>query len=495
MIGEKFGHYKIKSRLGAGGMGDVYLADEQKTYFTREVVLKLVKDELNQAGKSRFLDEMRMLASLEHENIARMYDGGSEDGRLFIAMEYVRSGVNLRQFMLNPQTGKQTALPLGQVISVTKQACEGLEAAHRKGIIHRDLKPENIIVIPGEEGLRVKIIDFGIAASIAPGFLPDTDRQLTQGICGTPAYLSPEQAAGKNRSEIDHRSDVYSLGLVAYEMLTGVLAFQGNFASLLRLHQENDPHPITQYCPQLGPQLGQAVNAVVMKALRKHPDQRHQSVKEFARELEATIERPVQRAPIPTVQQRPPLPTVPVQTVPAYKPWPLSRWILLGFVGTVVLTISIFGMFVMQAVYKKQLESAQATIDSNVGKATAIKTDSPSGHGNASSDSSTLARATSSKLVGTWQSDVVENGVQTKIIWQANADGTCTYLFITPNGEVTRNGNWRFSEGALRTSTTEGTEGAGQIRWIDADHFEVTILFNGDPGSSGLKRRFSRATE
>jgi serine/threonine protein kinase len=480
MIGEKFGHYRIKNRLGNGGMGDVYLAEEQKTYFTREVVLKLVKDELNQAGKSRFLDEMRMLASLEHENIARMYDGGSEDGRLFIAMEYVRSGVNLRQYMLDPQTGKQVALPLDQVLSITKQACEGLDAAHKKGIIHRDLKPENIIVIPEEGRLRVKIIDFGIAASIAPGVLPEPDRQLTQGICGTPHYLSPEQAAGKNRSEIDHRSDIYSLGLVVYEMLTGVLAFQGNFVSLLRLHQENDPHPITQLRPQLGPQLGPAINAVVMKALKKYPEQRPPDMKAFAREFEATIHRRETPRDVPPVPQRP---------VPVYKPWSFGRWILLAMVAIIIVTISFFALLVSQALINNRSNSSQ----SSAANSPIVRPAPISAQNSAAPARTKSALADAAKIVGSWRLKVRENGTPVQLSIQFNSDGTSIYKIITTQ-ESSYAGKWSYSEGVLSEQYPDNTVSKGRLRWIDDNHVELTILSNGNPTDTGKKRQYYRLT-
>lgn len=280
MEGQMIGHYKLKKRIGGGGMGDVYLADEMKPDYSREVALKLVKDELGDEDKKRFKEEMQILAKVEHENIARMYDGGSENGRLYIAMEYLRNWGSLRAYM-----NKQVGLPLNQIVNITTQLCDGLDAAHNEGIVHRDLKPENIMVIPDGKIWRAKAIDFGIAA--LPASTEAETRRPTKGFRGTPNYMSPEQAEGKTRDEIDRRSDIYSLGLVIYEMLTGQIAFEGGVYEIFRKQVEEYP----QRPAKLNPKISKAVSDVVMRALEKQPAKRQQNMKQLARELEEAAQQ------------------------------------------------------------------------------------------------------------------------------------------------------------------------------------------------------------
>jgi serine/threonine-protein kinase len=452
----------------------------------KKVVLKLVKDGLDHRNMRRFLDEMRILAKLEHENIARMYDGGSDNGQLYIAMEYLRKGVNLREFMVDPVRRKQTALPLDQVVSVTKQVCEGLDAAHNKGIVHRDLKPENIVIISEGEGLRVKVIDFGIAISTNVTLTSATllsARQLTSGIIGTPHYLSPEQAEGKTSGEIDHRSDVYSLGLVVYEMLTGERAFKGSLDALLRQHLENDSPPVSQ----LRPRLSAEVDRVVMRALRKDPNQRQQSVKELARELETAIERlEMKKEPAFNPQRVEGFNSLATQPLEMKKepgsnpqqpaPALLSRRSLLLAAAAAIFLLVPLLAWLTYLTYK-------VTIDLRP-----LPTPTPSGGNPRTPEPKPTARETneddSAKLVGRWKGNMrsgfqIGFQIQMQITYQFNSDGTFhanTSYTGSPQTSVPMDGTWRYSDGVLYEQASFGVISAkSDIKWIDDNHFELTV--------------------
>jgi serine/threonine-protein kinase len=205
------GRYQIIEELGHGGMGRVYRALDLK--LNEEVALKLVKPEiaLDKGTLERFHNELKLARKVSHRNIGRMHELLEDRGYHFITMEYV-PGQDLRGLI--KQTG---VLTTGKAVSIGKQVCEGLSEAHRLGIIHRDLKPSNIII--DKEG-NARIMDFGIARTLRGKGLTGEGT-----IIGTPEYMSPEQVEGK---EIDQRSDIYSLGIILYEMVTGRVPFEGD---------------------------------------------------------------------------------------------------------------------------------------------------------------------------------------------------------------------------------------------------------------------------
>ena len=222
------GRYEIIEELGTGGMGKVYRAYDTKIKV--EVALKILKPEIAADKKTieRFSSEIRLSRDITHKNVCRMHDMNEEEGTQYITMEYV-SGEDLKSFI--KRVGQ---LPAGKVISITEQICDGLSEAHRLGVIHRDLKPQNIMI--DKEG-NAKIMDFGIARSLkAEGITREG------AIIGTPEYMSPEQVEGK---ESDQRSDIYSLGIIMYEMVTGQVPFQGDTPfSIAMKHKTEDPlHP------------------------------------------------------------------------------------------------------------------------------------------------------------------------------------------------------------------------------------------------------------
>ncbi|HKX27546.1 MAG TPA: protein kinase [Blastocatellia bacterium] len=282
------GNYRLVEMLGAGGMGEVYLAIEEPV--GRKVAIKLMLAGLDVGYLQRFNDERKALASLNQRNIVTMFASGQVDNRHYFVMEHLE-GESLRARM------SREPIPQPEIAEITRQICDALNAAHNRGIVHRDIKPENIFLSRDDDGRLVKILDFGIAT------LKESDTRTTaRAVIGTGPYLSPEQARGASRQEIDGRADIYSLGLVVYEMLTGVTAFTASDPiGYLHLHVKTLPPCPSERAPAAG--IGAAVDQVVMKALAKDPSERFPTARDFARSLKEAVERP--SAPLPHRQNFP----------------------------------------------------------------------------------------------------------------------------------------------------------------------------------------------
>ncbi len=265
MIGATIDQYRITERLGGGGMGDVYRATDLE--LDREVAIKCVRADLADIGdvSRRFRAEARTLARLSHPNIATVFRFFSEDAQLFLVMEFI-AGTHFGSMLR-----KGGPMAPGQAASLMGQALDGLAYAHRQKVVHRDIKPGNLMV--AAEG-TVKVLDFGIAH-----VLDSTRMTRTGGIVGTPAYMAPEQALGQ---PVDHRTDLYSLGIVLYEMLTGTLPFEANSDfELMRAHVEVSPRPLSELSPAVPKPLQQTIS----RALAKDTGERFQSAEEFAEAL------------------------------------------------------------------------------------------------------------------------------------------------------------------------------------------------------------------
>jgi len=263
--------YEVKSLIGRGGMGDLYLARDPNT--NRLVAIKLLNASFSSGDlRDRFAREARALAALNHPNIVTIYDYGEFQGSPFIVMEYVRGET------LAEKIKRRAPLTIGQKLKLMEELCAGLGHAHEAGIIHRDIKPANLMV---EQQGRLKILDFGIAR-VAEGNMTRVGMQLTQVNVriGTPGYMSPEQIDGR---EIDQRSDLFAVGTVFYELLSYREAFSGGSTRQIENKVlEAQPPPLTALVQGLGPEIA----AIVTRALEKEPSARFQDAAEFERALE-----------------------------------------------------------------------------------------------------------------------------------------------------------------------------------------------------------------
>jgi serine/threonine-protein kinase len=267
------GKYRIDRLLGRGGMGEVYEGTHLR--LQRPVAVKVMHVELgsDETFVNRFEREARAAARLEHPNAVHVYDFGSlEDGSAYLVMEYI-DGVSLRDVLR-----KQGRFSLPAAVDVMRQACSAIAAAHARGIVHRDLKPENMMLRADEAGRPfLKVVDFGLAK-----LLENQTSQLTKGqeLMGTPRYMAPEQFASGAR--VDERVDVYALGCVLFELLTGHAPYEGTFLEVVGKHVYAEPPAVEAG----GAEIPEAVQRVVHHALAKDPAQRTPSAADLARELE-----------------------------------------------------------------------------------------------------------------------------------------------------------------------------------------------------------------
>ncbi len=264
MIGQTISHYKILEKLGEGGMDVVYKAEDLT--LKRAVALKFLPPHVSasETDRARFLQEAQSAAALNHPNICTIYSIEEADDKTFIAMELVE-GQTLRQ--------KEGSIPLAKAIDIGIQIAEGLSVAHDRGIVHRDIKPENIML--RKDGV-VQIMDFGLAKLRASRVSRLTKEGSTVGTAG---YMSPEQVQGQ---ELDHRSDIFSLGVLLYELFSGELPFKGVHETALLYEIVNvDPAPMSTLKPEIDPEL----DRIVLECLQKDPDERYQGVKDISRDL------------------------------------------------------------------------------------------------------------------------------------------------------------------------------------------------------------------
>jgi serine/threonine protein kinase len=357
----RLGTYRVLRMLGQGGMGMVFEAEDAQ--LKRRVALKVMKPALaaDNSARSRFLREAQAAAAVKHDHLVTIYQVGQEGSVPYLAMELLE-GEGLHQ-----RLGRAGKLSEAEAVAIARGIAEGLAAAHERGLIHRDIKPSNIWLEAhtGARGVstpwyRIKILDFGLARTV------DDDLHLTQqgAILGTPAYMAPEQAFGE-LGEVGTWSDVYSLGVVLYQMLTDRLPFQGSTVSLLYEKAHQPPPPLSQWESSLDAGL----EAIVLKAVARRPEDRYQDARQLSAALadwlahaSSTVPSPGRPGVAPVIARPHAQPTASPMTEAGGAPGPLAKfpdtvavlprprrrsWVLLAAAAAVVLVGTLGGVVVI----------------------------------------------------------------------------------------------------------------------------------------------------
>ncbi|HUE96315.1 MAG TPA: serine/threonine-protein kinase [Longimicrobiaceae bacterium] len=329
------GRYSILKRLGVGAMGAVYLGEHLK--IGRKDAIKVLRDGLatDREAIARFNRGARNVAAIRHPNICTIYDySDTDDGLQFVAMEFV-PGETLGDLLQ-----REGRLPLARAVQITLQVAAALQAAHDMGIVHRDLKPANIMISAARHGAdEIKVVDFDIAKG--PGEALGEEVTRLGFVVGTPEYMSPEQLIGER---LDGRSDVYSLALVLFRMIAGVLPFQGEAQDVMVKRLTDDPMPLSDAVPDLA--FPAELDAVIRRALRRRSGERHESAEEFAAEVVRSVEGRLAVAPaapartesVPILERTPPsvereVPLTAVHGSQASAPPPRNRRMILAALG------------------------------------------------------------------------------------------------------------------------------------------------------------------
>lgn len=282
------GRYELLERIGAGGMAAVYKARDRA--LGRLVAVKMLHESLtsDEGFLKRFQQEAHAAANLSHPNVVTIHDIGQDGFRHYIIMEYVE-GRTLKQ-IIRAEADEERTLPISRVLDLAIQICRGIGYAHRAGLVHCDVKPQNILITPDEQ---VKVADFGIARAVSSA----TQQQFASQVWGTPQYFAPEQASGQAPTPA---TDVYAIGIVLFEMLSGRLPFTAESHTAMALQHLQKPAPlVTEFNPTVPPQLAQIIN----KVLAKEPASRYRTAGQLGRILSAYRERSLAEtgaaAPVP----------------------------------------------------------------------------------------------------------------------------------------------------------------------------------------------------
>ena len=309
LTGKQFGHYQIVAPLGEGGMAAVYKAYQPA--MERFVAIKVLPRHMSSSEEfvTRFRREARMLAQLQHPHILPVFDYGEADGYPYIVMPLVSSGTLAE--LLHKQR-----LPLAQVRRILTQLGDALSYAHTRGMIHRDIKPSNVLI---DERGNCSLTDFGLARMAEAS----TNLTTSGAVMGTPAYMSPEQGAGSN---LDHRSDIYSLGIVLYEMVTGRVPYTAETPVAVVFKHIQDPLPSIH---KFNPDLPESIELILLKALAKSPEDRYQTAEDFVRAIQISIPDTSRDDIVPAKTYIVPEAAVPHKKTPAFSKWILPAGIII----------------------------------------------------------------------------------------------------------------------------------------------------------------------
>jgi hypothetical protein len=508
--------YEILGELGRGGMGVVYLA--RNKLMNRPEVLKVVNPQLlHEAGAAqRFLREIRSAARLSHPNIVTAYAALELAGLLVLAMEYVE-GEDLAQLVK-----ARGPLPLTNACAYACQAAQGLQHAFERGMVHRDLKPQNLILSRQGKKHLVKILDFGLAKATQEKGGPGHDLTGTGVMLGTPEYMAPEQTRDAARADI--RADLYSLGCTLYFLLSGRPPFQADsLYALLYAHQAREAVPLHQSRQDVPAELA----AVVAKMMAKDPARRYQKPAEVAQALAPFFKaglkplapapsksetlaatsatrtlKPPAAKPAPAPVATPFLPPTRVEgkaplgrTIREAAAGPArraggkaSRERLLGAGAGVLLLAGLVGLWA-GGVFGGRTPADRLVQPPQGGNQEHHGGPGPAPPGQPPPGAPFDGAQASQQFVGTWKFTGTELGRPVEIFWHIRPDGTCTYVF--PNGER-QDGTWQYSDGVIFERFQNGARGKGRVQVIDINQFDLTILDNGVPAYTGLKRRYIR---
>lgn len=290
LASRRFGPYEPVRLLGEGSMGQVFLA--RHTLLGRQVALKVMRPEHARCRElvARFFQEARAVNEIDHEHIVEVFDFVEEpEAGLACCVMELLEGKSLGALL------RGEPLPVQRACTIARQICEALDAAHRLGVVHRDLKPDNVFITERLGHDFVKVLDFGVAKLLAPLGPSPAAQTMAGAIVGTPSYMAPEQAIGL---PVDHRADIYSAGVVLYQMLSGHLPFEAQtFGQLSALLMTERPPPLGRVSAS-GEHIPRRLRALVMRCLEKRPEDRPESMAELARGLAPYCEWPVRRAPV-----------------------------------------------------------------------------------------------------------------------------------------------------------------------------------------------------
>jgi predicted Ser/Thr protein kinase len=320
MVGRTLSHYRIQAKLGEGGMGVVYKAEDLK--LERTVALKFLAPHLvsDEAPRKRFEREAKAVAALDHPNICTVFEIDEAEGTVFIAMAFV-DGPTVKEKIA------QRPLKLEEALEIAEQTAEGLRAAHEKGIVHRDIKPANVMI---NRQKHVKIMDFGLAR------LTDATVTQTAAVTGTPAYMSPEQTQGQLT---DHRTDIWSLGVMLYQMITGQLPFTGErVEAVFHAIQSKEPEPVTAVRAGVPMQL----ELIIGKCLAKNPAERYQHIDDLIVDL-STLRKKLESGVTATAESGSRSGVPPAAPAGALNRMAIRRAALFAAVGAAAVALSVIG--------------------------------------------------------------------------------------------------------------------------------------------------------
>ena len=449
LTGRQFGHYQIVAPLGEGGMAAVYKAYQPS--MERYVAIKVLPRHMADSPEfvARFEREAKLLAQLQHPHILPVFDYGQAEGYTYIVMPFVQSGT-LADLM------KKGRLSLLEIRRIMTQLGDALAYAHTRGMIHRDIKPSNVLI---DERGNCLLTDFGLAR------MADASAKITSSgaIMGTPAYMAPEQGQG---TSIDNRSDLYALGIIFYELVTGRVPYTAETPIAIVFKHISDPLPSAR---KINPELDEAIELVLFKTLAKNPDDRYQNAEDFVRAVQSAIpEKQVERASSApqkdsaTLQQA----SAPIASAPAKRQAKFPVWIL-AIVGVAICgVIVLFGFSLMRL---RRINSIASQATNTPALATAIPTSTT-----APFPTEPSATASSSSFTGTF-TDSFDGHLVDGWDW-VNEDPAHWSLSAVP-GYLQINASDASLDGSTQPTNV-------LVRYTDAQHFEATTLLRFKPTSN-----------